>query len=84
MTLSILKIEILNTFYLVFNNLDAYFKKTGENMYLIFASREKNKSAMIISTIFKEDDKYYPQILLHDCFYEYEENINPSINPICV
>ena len=29
---------------------------------------------MIISSIFKEDDKYLPQVLLHDCFYE---NVNP-------
>ena len=26
---------------------------------------------VIISSIFKEDNKYYPQVLLHDCFYEY-------------
>ena len=24
----------------------------------------------IIRTIFEEDGKYYPQIFLHDCFYE--------------
>ena len=34
---------------------------------------------VIVSSIFKEDGKYYPQLLLHDCFYEYEENINPPI-----
>ena len=33
----------LNTLYLVFNNLDAYIENGGENRYLIFASREKNK-----------------------------------------
>ena len=33
----------LNTLYLVFNNLDAYIEKSGENRYLIFASTEKNK-----------------------------------------
>ena len=26
---------------------------------------------VIISSIFKEDNKYYPQVLLHDFFYEY-------------
>ena len=31
----------LNTLYLVFNNLDAYIEKSGENRYLIFASTEK-------------------------------------------
>ena len=33
----------LNVLYLVFNNLDAYIEKSGENRYLIFASTEKNK-----------------------------------------
>ena len=32
----------LNSLYLVFNNLDAYIEKSGENRYLIFASTEKN------------------------------------------
>ena len=31
---------------------------------------------IVISSVFKENDDYYPQILLHDCFYEYD--INPS------
>ena len=122
----------LNTLYLVFNNLDAYIEKRGENRYLIFASTEKNKvmlknytelwdeikeqielitgdkvtkyskyfmkirfkttddlglskvinihvCVVIVSSIFKEDNEYHPQVLLHDCFYEYEENINPPI-----
>ena len=33
----------LNTLYLVFNDLDGYFEKSGEKRYLIFASTEKNK-----------------------------------------
>ena len=33
-----------NSFYLVFNNLDVYITKSGENRYLIFASIDKNKS----------------------------------------
>ena len=33
----------LNTLYLVFNNLDGYFKKSGEDRHLIFASTEKNR-----------------------------------------
>ena len=32
-----------------------------------------------VSSIFKEDSKYHPQILLHDCFYEYEEDVNPPV-----
>ena len=31
---------------------------------------------IIIRGVF-EDGKYYPQDLLHECFYEHEENINP-------
>ena len=34
---------------------------------------------VIVSNVVKENDKYYPQVLLHDCFYEYEENINPPV-----
>ena len=26
---------------------------------------------VIISSIFKENNEYYPQVLLYDCFYEY-------------
>ena len=125
-------LDSLNSRYLVFNNLDAYFEKSGENKYLIFASTDKNKLMLenhkelwdeikeqikltsaekveyskyskdfvrvrfkrndelplnkriniplcvkIVSRIFKEDGEYYPQVLLHDCFYEYEENSNP-------
>ena len=29
---------------------------------------------VIIRSVFEESDKYYPQALLHTCFYEYEEN----------
>ena len=36
-------------------------------------------SVLIVSSIFKEDNEYHPQVLLHDCFYEYEENINPPV-----
>ena len=31
---------------------------------------------IIVSSNFKEDGEYYPQVLPHDCFDEYEENIN--------
>ena len=34
---------------------------------------------IIIRGVFEEDSKYYPQVLLHDCFYEHEENINPLV-----
>ena len=121
-----------NSLYLVFNNLDAYIEKSGENKYLICALTEKNKIVLkdytelwdeikeqielitgdkvnrysndfmkirfesedslslgktlnvpvcviIIRGVFEEDSKYYPQILLHASFYEYEENINPLV-----
>ena len=32
---------------------------------------------IIVRGVFEEDSKYYPQVLLHECFYEYEENTNP-------
>ena len=34
---------------------------------------------IIVSSIFKEDDKYYPHVLLHNCFYEFEEDVNPPV-----
>ena len=39
----ITSLNSFNTLYLVFNDLDAYIKKSGENRYLIFAATEKNK-----------------------------------------
>ena len=27
---------------------------------------------VIVSSIFKEDNEYCPQVVLHDCFYQYE------------
>ena len=121
-----------DSLYLVFNNLDAYIEKSGENRYLIFASTEKNTIMLknytelwdeikeqielitddkvtkygkdfmkirlktnddlplneiinipvcevIVSSIFKEDNEYHPQVLLHDCLYEYEEHVNPLV-----
>ena len=115
-----------SSFYLIFNNLDAYTEKTNDNKYLIFASTDKNGMmlgdyaklwdeikedselisgnkiirysgdfmkikfesdddlplgklinipvcAIIVKDVFEEDSKYYPQVLLHECFYEYEE-----------
>ena len=37
----------LNTLYFVFNNLDAYFEKSGENRYFIFASTKKKNAIML-------------------------------------
>ena len=33
---------------------------------------------IIIRGVFEEESKY-PQVLLHDCFYEHEEDINPIV-----
>ena len=35
---------------------------------------------IIIRGVFEEDSKYYPQVLLHDCFYEYEHEYEESTN----
>ena len=34
---------------------------------------------VIVRSIFKEDNEYHPQVLLHDFFYEYQEIINHSV-----
>ena len=36
---------------------------------------------IIVRSVFEEDGKYYPQVLLHECLYEYEKQniIDPSI-----
>ena len=107
--------------YLVFNNLDAYIEKSGENKYLIFALTNKNEMVLknytevwdeikeqmelitgnkvskysknfmkikfesddglpistiinipvcviIVRSVFEENSKYYPQVLLHNFF----------------
>ena len=121
-----------NSLYLVFNILDAYIEKMGENKYLIFASTDNNEMKLgdyteiwdeiidqielisgnkvikhskdflkmkfesnddlpisktinipvcviIIRSVFEEDSKYYPKVLLHECFYGHEEEINPLV-----
>ena len=44
-------LNILNSLYLVFNSLDAYIDKSGENRYMIFASAEKNKVMLLHRTV---------------------------------
>ena len=35
--------------------------------------------AIIVKYLFQENNKYYPQVFLHECFYEYEyESENSS------
>ena len=31
---------------------------------------------IIVNSVFEEDSKYYPQVLLHDCFNRHEDDIN--------
>ena len=34
---------------------------------------------IIIRGVFEEDSLYYPNVLLHEYFYEYQEDINPLV-----
>ena len=34
---------------------------------------------IIVKGVFEKDSKCYPQVLLHECFYEYEENIDSPV-----
>ena len=36
---------------------------------------------IIVRSLFEEDGKYYPQVLLHECLHEYEKQniINPPV-----
>ena len=36
---------------------------------------------IIVTSVFEEDGKYYPQVLLHECLHEYEKQnlINPPV-----
>ena len=38
-------------------------------------------SIIIVRSVFEKDGKYYPQVLLHECLYEYEKQniINPPV-----
>ena len=31
---------------------------------------------IVVGSVFKENDDYYPQISLHDCFYEHNDSPN--------
>ena len=34
---------------------------------------------IIVRSVFEENGKCYPQVSLHECFYEYKNNINPPV-----
>ena len=56
----------LNTLYLVFNNLDAYIEKSGEDRYLIFASTEKNISMLKNYTELRDEIKEQIELITSD------------------
>ena len=108
----------VNSLYLVFNDVDAYFECIDKNKYLVFDLTDKNREAYIelqrtlgikierikgiepikyekdimniifesdyrlpldkilniplcvitVKSVFEENDKYYPQVYLEDCF----------------
>ena len=35
---------------------------------------------IIVKGVFEKDSKFYPQFFLHECFYNYEEDINPLVD----
>ena len=55
-----------DSLYLVFNNLDAYIEKSGENRYLIFASTDKNKILLENYTELLDEIKEQIQLIAGD------------------
>ena len=115
----------IDSLYIVFNDLDVTFRKSGKDKHLIISSTEKYNvmvenyieifdeiadqiesidgndevkyykdimriqfktnndlifnemmnipvCVIVVSSVFKENEEYYPQITLHDCFHEKE------------
>ena len=56
----------LNYLYLVFNNLDAYIEKSGENKFLIFSSTEKNKMMLKNYTEVWDEIKEQTELICDD------------------
>ena len=126
----------VNSLYLAFHDVDAYFECIDENKYLVFALVDKNREALenykeiwieikeeietiraiepikykkdfmkirfesnddlpsgevinipvcviISKSVFQENDIYYPQVLLKDCFYEYEHKNEDDPYVVC-
>ena len=34
---------------------------------------------IVVRGVLEENDKYHPQVLLLECFYEHKENTNPPV-----
>ena len=60
-----------NTLYLVFNNLDAYFKKTGVDKYLFFASTDKNGIMLENYTELFDEIKEQIELITVDKMFKY-------------
>ena len=77
----------LNTLYLVFNNLDASIEKSGEDRYLVFASTEKNKIMLKVSTELSGEIKEQIDLTTGDKVTNTNDDLplNKIINiPVCV
>ena len=77
----------LNTLYLVFNNLDASIEKSGEDRYLVFASTEKNKIMLKVSTELSGEIKEQIELTTGDKVTNTNDDLplNKIINiPVCV
>ena len=61
----------LNYLYLVFNNLDAYIEKSGENKFLIFSSTEKNKTMLKKYTEVWDEIKEQTELIFDDKVNKY-------------
>ena len=61
----------LNYLYLVFNNLDAFIEKSGENKFLIFSSTEKNKTMLKNYTEVWDEIKEQTELIFDDKVNKY-------------
>ena len=67
----------LNTLYLVFNNLDGYFKKSGQDKYLIPAPAERNIVMLKHYTVFDEIKKQI-ELITGDKMFKYGKDFMKS------
>ena len=69
-------VSSVNPLYLIINRIKGHFEGVDGDKYLIINSDPLNKIiyfptiTIIIRSITKKDDKYYPQLFLDDCLYE--------------
>ena len=61
----------LNTLYLVFNNLDGYFKKSGEDKYLFCASTGKNRIMLVNYAELFDEIKEKIELITGDKIFRY-------------